>query len=104
MQDQSLKNFGMLIPQQAWEPPKMVEDPNGAPIYRGCDASLCACTGRCKEIIGYSQDPEDLRNYRERIERYNQPRKPFNYGTLSEPVTKDGVTTRTWTIDKQSNL
>ncbi len=97
------KNFGMVIPQGPVEFPKMVEDPNGAPIYRGCNAKVCACTGRCKEIIGYSQDPEDLLLYRELIEEYNKPRKPFDYHI--KPRSEDSPTKiYTWGIDKQSNL
>lgn len=25
------------------------------PIYRGCKAEICFCTGKCREIIGYTE-------------------------------------------------
>lgn len=69
-----LKNFGMIIPTEAFERSEMVEDPRGAPILKGCQAiGGCACTGRCKEIIGWTQDPKALAEHREYIKWYNKP-------------------------------
>jgi len=75
-----MKNFALIIPQEAFEVPEMVEDPRGAPILKGCDAiGGCACTGRCKEVIGWTQDPEALAAHREYIKWYNTPVK-IDYG------------------------
>lgn len=74
--DDFMKNFGMIIPTEPFKIPEMVEDPNGAPIYAGCKGAEsewgCACTGRCKQIVDYSQEPEKLAAYREHIRQYNE--------------------------------
>ena len=31
------------------------DDDRVVPIYRGCQNQTCFCTGKCKEIIGYSK-------------------------------------------------
>jgi len=82
-----MKNYGMIIPQGAFTVPEMVEDPRGAPIYKGCDAELCACTGRCKEIVGWSQDPEKLAAHRDYIKQYNERRNKcidIDYGEIKQ--------------------
>lgn len=97
------KNFAMIIPLEAFEVPEMVEDPRGAPIYRGCKAELCACTGRCKDVIAWSQDPDILAHHREYIKQYNENRnKPnplFRYDAFSEE-NPDGFFTWEFKIDK----
>ncbi len=58
--DDFMKNFGMFIPDKPHVIPDLVEDPRGAPIYKGYKAiGGCACTGACKEVIGWSQDPKN---------------------------------------------
>lgn len=71
--DPYFKNFAMIIPSQAIKFEEQVEDPLGVPIYAGCPAKgdLCACTGRCKVIIGHTTDPERLATYRKQIKEYN---------------------------------
>jgi hypothetical protein len=84
-----LKNFAMMVPLEPYNVPEKVEDPNGAPIYAGCEGAKsewgCACTGACKKIIGYSQDPEKIAAYREQIHHHNENRnKIIDYGKLNQ--------------------
>lgn len=97
------ENFGMLIPMQAFHVPEMVEDPRGAPIYRGCGIApgdWCACTGRCREVVGWSQDPAKLAIHREEIKKYNDNRhKVIDYGKLDK--NNDG--SYTWEFKPKDN-
>lgn len=71
--DSFMRNFGMIIPKQAYKIEERIEDPLGVPIYAGCPAAgLCACTGRCRMIIGHTSDPERLATYREEIRKHNE--------------------------------
>ncbi len=69
-----MKNFGMIIPAEAYKTPIIVEDERGAPIYADCPAKggWCACTGACLVIIEYTKDPEKLAAHREYIKKYNE--------------------------------
>lgn len=69
-----LSNFAMMIPTKAFpfEDFCEKENPNGVPIYAGCSAGLCACTGACKRIVGYDTNPEKILAYREGIEYRNK--------------------------------
>lgn len=72
MENDFLKNYGMLIPLEATKIEEIKADPNGVPIYAGCPSNgLCACTGKCKKIIGYNTDPDKIKAYHEDIERRN---------------------------------
>lgn len=90
------ENFAMIIPLGAHKPELLEEDPRGAPIYRGCGAGgPCACTGRCREITGWSQDPDKLAAHREYIKKHNELQTkglPFNY-----TIKDNGDGTKTWT-------
>jgi hypothetical protein len=72
-----LSNFGMFIPNEAFKFEDIVEDPLGAPIYADCPAKgeLCACTGKCRVVIGHTTEPERLSAYRERIKKLNEFQK-----------------------------
>lgn len=91
-----LQNFAMMIPQGENNRKKLEEDPRGAPVYAPCPAGdgLCACTGACKRIVGYSQSPEDIKKYREQIEAFNNFTPPSIKTSITEE--KDGVRIWTW--------
>lgn len=91
-----LQNFAMIIPQGENNRKKLEEDPRGAPVYAPCPAGdgLCACTGACKRIVGYSKSPEDIKKYREQIEAFNNFTPPSIKTSITEE--KDGVRIWTW--------
>lgn len=67
------QNFAIMIPSEAMHFPIQIEDPLGVPIYAGCGAEgLCACTGRCRVIIGHTTDPIKMAAYRESIKKHNE--------------------------------
>lgn len=76
--DGFLKNFGMIIPKEPVKIEDAVPDPNGVPIYAKCPSSgLCACTGRCRVIVGYDTDPEKVKAYHEDIAKQNEAMKEY---------------------------
>lgn len=73
MEDNFRNNYGMMIPLGFTEMEDIKADPNGVPIYAGCPANgPCACTGKCKKIIGYDTNPDKIKAYYEDIERRNK--------------------------------
>lgn len=90
-----LKNFGMIIPTTAFDPYHK-PDPNGVPIYDKCQSEgWCACTGKCRKIIGYNTDPECVKAYHEQIEKINTLLRNRFQGIVT--LNADG-TTRTWEL------
>lgn len=71
--DKRVKYWGMCIPQEPFSL-EIKPDPNGVPIYDKCPANgdLCACTGKCRRIIGYDTDPEKVAVYHEEVRQYNE--------------------------------
>lgn len=80
--EEPFANFCMLIPAEVTPLPVLKEDPRGAPLYAECPAQgePCACTGACRQIIGWSQDPKMIAEHQAFIERQELLRK----GTMDE--------------------
>jgi len=97
MDNDFMKNFGMIIPLEATKIEDAKPDPNGVPIYAGCPSNgLCACTGACKKILGYDTDPEKVKAYHENIARQNQAMKEYREKLFNGKWTDNPDGSKTW--------
>lgn len=99
MEEDFMKNFGMIIPLEATKIEDIKADPNGVPIYSGCPAKgeLCACTGACKKILGYDTDPEKIKAYHESIAKQNEAMKEYRKNLFRENKWTDNPDgSKTW--------
>lgn len=76
---QKPSNFGMMIPLNAMSIVDEKPDPNGVPIYDKCPANggLCACIGKCRQIIGYDTNPEKIAEYHKQVAARNEAMKEY---------------------------
>lgn len=67
-------NYALLVPKEAYRPEILKMDERGAPIFAECPAKggLCACTGACRKVIGWSRDPAKIEAYQKYIEFWNE--------------------------------
>ena len=104
MEDNYLKNYGMMIPQQAVDL-TIKPNPNGVPIYAKCPSDgLCACTGACRKILGYDIDPVKVQQYHDRIAERNQllkERAASFQGSTVLISEVNGVKTYSWERKQQ---
>lgn len=93
------KNFAIIIPSGPLKTSLQEPDSKGKPIYAGCKSNgPCACTGRCRVIVGYDTRPEVVEDYIKKIDAHNLAMEQYRASLGMAKWTKNEDGTITWEL------